>query len=234
MAGVTVAPRRPIGGRHRRDAADQLAYEDVALRRLVEAMGDARRDLPEHGRILKLFVERLAVRQAAREALAQAFAASPDLADLGGRLDASLVEHRRVLDHLDELTRGLRPANVNQGQDVDGAIRDVAPALLAEIDEELSTLLPEVRRRLDQRGRRRLPSARYVLRHCPLHPGPHERRWYERVSGLVWLHAVFDYLRSLPVGGVRPRATVTIPGTGVLPLSAACDVSAPTPHAHEG
>ena len=94
-------------------------------------------------------------------------------------------------------------------------------------------LLPDARRRIDDAGRRRLPSARYVLRHCPLHPGPHARRWYERISGLVWLHAVFDYLRSLPVGGVRPRPTVTIPGAGVLPLSAASDLGAPAPHASE-
>ena len=82
MARAT-APPKTRDARHRRDALDQLAYEDVALPRLLEAMDDARRDLPQHGRILKLFVERLAVRQAAREALAQAFAASPDLSDLG-------------------------------------------------------------------------------------------------------------------------------------------------------
>jgi hypothetical protein len=146
----------------------------------------------------------------------------PELSDVAARLDARLEEHRLVLDRLDDMTRQLAPTNVNQGQNVDAAIEEVMAPLLAEIDDELTNLIPEVRDRLDAKQRRKvLPSAGYVLRHCPLHPGPHPRRWYDRVGLFVWVHAVYDYLRSLPIGGIKPRVTITIPGEGVLPLTEA-------------
>ncbi len=209
--------------RRRRNALDQLEYEDVALLRLLRAMHDEHKDPRQHGRILKILVERMAVRQAAREAIARSLASFPELSAVATRLDERLAQHRSALDDLDDLTRGLAPTNVNQGQDVDRAVERIEPDLLTEIDEELTEVIPAVRRALDSSQRRGgLPSAHYVLRHCPLHPGAHdERRWYERVPGLVWVHAVYDYLRSLPIGGVRPRATITIPGEGELRLEEA-------------
>jgi hypothetical protein len=164
---------------------------------------------------VKLFVERLAVREAARELIADALAPVPELSHLSTRILEGTPADRQALDHLDDLTRGIAPTNINQGQDVDAFISDIAPHLLAEIEEDFTNVIPSVERILAPKRRKKLlPSASYVLRHCPLHPGAHPRRWYERIGVLVWAHAVYDYLRSLPVGGIKPRKTVPVPGEG--------------------
>jgi hypothetical protein len=214
VKGMTRSPKR--------DAIDQLEYEDVVLPRLLRAMGDENRDRPTHGRVVKLFVERLAVRQAARELVGDALGRVPELSEIGARLQASVPAERGALDHLDEMTRGIAPSNVNQSQDVDSAVSEAAPSLLGEIQEDLSELIPSVHQCMDTNLRRKvLPSASYVLRHCPLHPGAHERKWSDHVGPLVWLHAVYDYLRSVPVGGIKPKAQVTIPGEGPVPIDGA-------------
>jgi hypothetical protein len=206
----------------KRDAIDQLEYEDLVLPRLLRAMGDENRDRPTHGRIVKLFVERMAVRQAARELVGDALVRVPQLSEFGARLQAPVPAERAALDHLDDMTRGIAPNNVNQSQDVDSAVSEAAPRLLEEIREDLSELIPSVHRCMDTELRRKaLPSASYVLRHCPLHPGAHERRRIDHIGPLVWLHAVYDYLRSVPVGGVKPKALVTIPGEGPVPIDGA-------------
>ena len=201
----------------KRDAVDQLQYEDTVLRRLLYALDDESRDHSVHGRIAKLFVERLAVREAARELVGEAITSVPELSSVSARLDARVPRDRKDLDHLDELTRGIRTANINQAQDVDAEIAGMVPRLLAEIDEDVSVVIPAVRQRLSPRNQAKLlPTASYVLRHCPLHPGPHRRQWYDRIGLLVWLHAIYDYLRSLPVGGIKPRSEIAIPGEGLV------------------
>jgi hypothetical protein len=226
---------RSMTRRPKPDAIDQLQYEDMVLRRLLGAMGDEKRDRPTHGRIVKLFVERLAVRQAARELAGEALASVPKLSDVGARLQACTVEDRGALDHLDEMTRGIAPPNINQAQDVDRAVSNAAPHLLEEIDEDQLELIPAVRERMDARLRRKvLPSASYILNHCPLHPGAHQRRWNDHIGPLVWIHAVYDYLRSLPVGGIKPRSRVAIPGergTGGLGTDDPSDLSLDDPSA---
>jgi hypothetical protein len=210
---------KDMTGSSKRDAIDQLEYEDLVLRRLLRAMGDENRDRPTHGRVVKLFVERMAVRQAARELVGDALVRVPQMSETASRLQASIPAEREALDHLDEMTRGIAPHNVNQSQDVDSAVSETAPSLLHEIDEDLSELIPSVHQRMDANLRKKvLPSASYVLRHCPLHPGAHERNWVDHIGPLVWLHAVYDYLRSVPVGGVKPKAQVTIPGEGLVPI----------------
>jgi len=196
------------------DAIDQLQYENAVLPRLLHAMQDAGRDRLQHGRIVKLFVERLAVRQAARELIGRALGSDQASAELAQEFTGQRTEHRRQLDELDEMTRGLAPTNVNQGQSVDDVVLEMAPGLLAEIRQDESERIPAVRRLLESGSRIKLPSASYVRRHCPLHPGAHPVRWYEHIAPLVWAHAVYDYLRSLPVGGIKPVRRVTIPGEG--------------------
>jgi hypothetical protein len=203
--------------RHRRDAVDQLEFENIALGRLLHAINDPGRDRRLHGRAIKLFVERLAVREAARELIAEALARVPELADLSARLLGRTPGDRQALDRLDDMTRGIAPTNVNQAQDLDGAISAMTPRLLAEIEQDFTEVIPSVQRTLDPKRRKKvLPSANYVLRHCPLHPGVHPPRWYERIGPIVWAHAVYDYLRSLPVGGIKPRAKVPVPGEDEL------------------
>lgn len=208
-----------------RDALDQLEYDDVALLHLLRAIEDPQHDYLDHGRAVKVFVERLAVRQAARELIADSLASEPSLVLLASRFDLDPTSHRRTLDRLDDLTRGLRPNAVNQGQDVRVVVDELAEQLVPEIDLELTKWIPSVREHLNVAPRRtRLPRAAYVLRHCPLHPGAHPRRWYDRIGPFVWIHAVYDYLRSMPIGGYKPRAQITIPGEGVLTFAMAHEV----------
>jgi hypothetical protein len=197
------------------DAVDQLQFEDIVLPRVLHAINNKSLDRRLHGRAVKLFVERLAVREAARELIGEALAPVPELSDLSTRLLDRTPQGRQTLDRLDEMTRGVGPTNINQGEDVDGVIFSIAPQLLAEIEEDLTEVIPAVEHTLEAKQREELlPSARYVLRHSPLHPGAHPRRWYEHIGPLVWAHAVYDYTRSLPVGGIKPSDKVWVPGEG--------------------
>ena len=201
----------------KRDALDQLRFEDIVLSRLLIALSDKGQNRRRHGRTIKTFIERMAVRQAARELVLEAVAPVPELAAMSADLRAGVPDARAQMDQLDELTRGIASTNLNQAQDVDAAIDAIEPHLRAEIEVDLNHLIPMVERTLGPDERTRLlPSASYVLRHCPLHPGAHPRRWYERIGPLVWIHSVYDYLRNLPVGGIKPTATVQVPGSEEL------------------
>lgn len=201
----------------KRDALDQLLFEDKILVRLLGALHDEGQNRRRHGRTIKVFVERMAVRQAARELVVEAVASIPELSGLSTRLHDQVPEARQRLDRLDELTRGVASTNLNQAQDVDAAIAAMEPLIRADMSTDLRELIPAVSARFSPEERRKvLPSAGYVLRHCPLHPGAHPRRWYEHIGPIVWVHAVYDYLRNLPVGGVKPTASVLIPGEGAV------------------
>ena len=117
--------------RTRGDALDRLEYEDNVLHRLMGSIRDEVRDRRVHGEVVKLFVERMAVRQAAREMVADGLRRRPDLAATRKELEDSSVEGRRRLGLLDEMTRGVQPTNVNHAQDVDGTVAEMAPALRA-------------------------------------------------------------------------------------------------------
>jgi hypothetical protein len=190
------------------DAIDLLDYEDRAVSELLAASSDAALDRSQHGEVVKLLVEHLAVRQVAREELADVVAGVPALAALERRMRAGVPERRAELRELDELTRGVEPINVNQGQDTDAVVARLRPALEEEIRYDLEELVPALRRQLSDRQRAQLPTARYIRRHAPTHPGPHRRRWYDRVGPLLRLHAVYDYLRGFPTGGLKPSAEV--------------------------
>jgi hypothetical protein len=202
----------------RGDALDRLEYEDRALLELARAFGDDSLDRRQHGEIIELFIEHLAIREAARELVADALAAVDELQGEAARLKADTVEQRADLARLEELGRGVQPTNLNQGQDIDAVVTDVLPGLRRRIDGELGEVIPEVRRRLSAQQRSKLlPTARYVVRHAPVHPGVHRRRWYERIGPLVRLHAVYDFLRGFPGGGAKPKAEVELPSGQKVP-----------------
>ena len=194
----------------RRDALDQLEYEDNALRELLAVMADPSLDRMQHGMAGKLFVEHLAVRESAREAVADGLEKVPALAPLAGEIRSSTTRRREELRHLDEMARGVQPVNLNQSQDFDAAVERVREPLLEEITAELDHVVPAVQRLPAHRRRRVMRSARYIRRHSPTHPGAHGRRWYDRVGPLARLHALYDALRGFPTGGSVPSAEVDI------------------------
>jgi hypothetical protein len=72
------------------------------------------------------------VREAAREIVGEVLAPVGDLAEVSARLRAGTPNHREALDRLEEMTRAVAPININQGQNVDEMIAELAPTLLAE------------------------------------------------------------------------------------------------------
>jgi hypothetical protein len=172
---------------------------------------EAQADRLQHGMLGRLFVEHLAVRQAAREAVAVGLAPEPTAADLAERLEIGLTERRGELARLDELARGVQPINLNQGQDFDGTLAPVARAVRDEIRTDLGDLIPAVRSRVSaEQLRRLLPSARRVRHHAPTHPHPGGRRRHERFAPLVRLHAFYSWMRGFPRNGLRPSEEVSL------------------------
>jgi hypothetical protein len=191
-------------------ALDQLEYEDLAIAHILDEF-DTQRDRLRHGMLGRLFVDHLAVRQAARETVAAALARLPTASDLGERLVIGMHERRRELASLDELTRGVQPMNLNQGQDFDGAMAPIAQAVRDEIETDVHDVIPAVRTRVPaDQLHDVLPSARHVRRHAPSHPHASGRRLHERFAPLVRLHALYDRLRDMPRITQRPREEAEI------------------------
>ncbi len=202
----TVAGKPPNG-----DALDQLEYEDRALLQLLEDFEKAD-DRLDHGIAGKLFVEHLAVREAARESIAASLSEDAQLSALGEQLEHGTAERRTDLGRLDELARGVQPINLNQGQNFDAAMASVAESLRADIRLDLENFVPALRGRLTPHQRRTFfKSAKWVRSHAPTHPNPKGRRPHERLSPVVRLHAVYDWLRGFPTGGTGPSGEVDIP-----------------------
>jgi hypothetical protein len=190
------------------DALDLLEYEDRALLRLFSEFDDPELVQADHGVVGKLLVEHMAVREAAKEEVGGALATSAITPpqDLVLFLNAGVEPRRAVLTRLDELARGIRPINLNQGQDYDGAVAEARSRLGDELRMELDTIIPALRewcRSVDAREVFR--SAKFVRGHAPTHPS-RRRHWYERLAPIVRLHAIYDFLRGFPTKGAKPSA----------------------------
>ena len=205
--------KSPLSGRG--DALDQLEYEDRALLEILDEFDDRRLDRLDHGLAGKLLIEHLAVREAAREAVADGLRGARGLEPMADRLEAGTETRRQRLATLDEMARGIQPVNLNQGQDFDAHVGQLEPGLREEIRADLEETLPDLHHQLSEVARRAvLPRARAVRRHSPTHPSPEGRRRYERFGPLVRLHAVYDWLRGFPTGGSQPSSEVDIPKPG--------------------
>ena len=197
------------------DALDQLLYEDRAILEILDRFEDGEADPLVHGDAGKLLVEHMAVREAAKEHVATALEGVPGEQDTSAALRGDEERRRDLLRRLDEMARGLRGVNLNQGQDFDGTAQRAAALLRSEIDAELRSGIPRLRERLGP-ARSDLPSARFVRRHAPTHP--RSRDSYRRAGPLVRLHAVYDFLRSFPTGGAKLSREVRLPANDNRPL----------------
>jgi hypothetical protein len=191
------------------DALDALtdANEEVAM--LMKKWADDTDRLDEgddvnvrweRGSAVKLALEHLAVREAAKRAVSARVAElDPELA---GRLEGDSETRRELIAALDEVVRGHEAINLN-GSPVDEAMARVREMVLPELGTEHDETLPAVRQLLGPPEERDLPSQRRVQMTSETHPSPHPR-WYDRVWVIKAVKALYDSLRTAPRGGTAP------------------------------
>jgi hypothetical protein len=205
MAPDSMAPNSG-DNRDRGDALDLLEREDHELGRLLDEFRGTRgpgvEDRARHGNAGKRLIRALAVREAAREEVAQALrdpAPGPDeeAERLLAHLEQQTDRRRSLLAQVDDLAAGVAPMTLNQGQDFDGAMAPLADLVAGEVRWELVEGLPELRRLLGPEPRP-LPSARFVRRHAPSHRTPGNHRWFERLAFFKRLHTLYDRARDYP------------------------------------
>ncbi|MGI0151914.1 MAG: hypothetical protein ACREC5_08265 [Thermoplasmata archaeon] len=198
------ARAHPRRGRSK-DALDLLGEEGDLLRPLFKGWSrtashqdtpeQAVRDNWDHGTIGKMLLEHAAVRFAARGYVAGALRASGQ-AQVAGQLEKNADAVRSLLDRLDENSHGIQPMAlaVTPGfVEAVEALRDVlGPELEAETGERTVARLAAAL----STGRANLPTAKFVAKHAPFHPGP--TRWYDRFAPVVRVHTIVDRLRGFP------------------------------------
>jgi hypothetical protein len=182
------------------DALNLLEREDVELRRLFAAIEEARADTvggrATYGDLAKDIIQHLATREAALVEVAKKI---DDVDELAGVLDADPSTRRKLLGHLEKMSRGVQGINLNTGQDFDGVLQRVIDIVDPEIERDLNIAVPAVRRWLsDSAEEDPLRSADYVIRHAPTSLSPEGPRWYERAPVVSRLLTIYDRLRDFP------------------------------------
>jgi hypothetical protein len=95
----------------RPDAVDQLEHEDRLVTTLFEEFAATLGDKWKHGSAGELLVQHLAVREAAKQLIAETLSTHDGLEELSRDLVGEAEERRRHLDRLDEMARGVQPTN---------------------------------------------------------------------------------------------------------------------------
>lgn len=195
-ANRTAAPDPPP-----RHALALLEHEDRALLAILDRF-ESQDDVLAHGLAGQLLVEHLTLREAAREQVAVALREEPAVADLAGALEADARQRRAELVRLDEMARGVNPADLTNGQPFDETVAEVAGPLRRQIRTELDEVIPQVHGRVpEELLDRLLPSARTVTSHALAHPDVREPKRLHRLSPLRRLRAMYQWTRRLPSGG---------------------------------
>jgi hypothetical protein len=89
--------------------------------------------------------------------------------------------------------------SLNQGQDFDGALRDVMREVGTEIEWDLEVALPTMKaviRGTDHSAD--LKSAAHVARHAPTNLHPNGSRWFERAPVISRFLSIYDRMRDYP------------------------------------
>ena len=197
--GIPEGNRPPDNG----TALDVLEYEDHHLRELFDQLastsGQSVSDRSRHGDLGEQLVRRLAIREAAKLDIVHRLDSEEGLSDLLSRLNGVIGARRKAIDHLDALARGVTAMDLNQGQDFDGAIKDVRDLIGPEINWELATGIPAIREQVSAEDcAKLLHDGRYLRKHAPTRPGVGGGRWYERTAVLTRPVAAWDHMRDRP------------------------------------
>jgi hypothetical protein len=184
------------------DALDLLEREDVELRRLFEAIEEARADTvrgrASYGDRAKDVIQHLATREAALVEVVRKIADVDELDGVAHSMDADSPDRRQLLDRLEKMSRGVQGINLNTGQDFDGVLQSVIDRVGPDIERDLADAIPAVRRWLSKSDEDPLKSADYVVRHAPTSLNPQGPRWYERAPVISRLLTIYDRLRDFP------------------------------------
>jgi hypothetical protein len=183
-------------------ASEQLSHaDDVDLRW-------------RRGSDVKLLLQHLAVREAAKGALVRRMREAGQ-EELATKLDSDASSRRERLATLDELARGHQALSLNFPE-IDDVVADLSAVFQRERPDDEGINLPEAAALLGPSGKRGLPSARSIRMQSVTHPRP-VPRWYDRVPIIKAVQAFYDHLRSAPSGVLNPgvdRAREHLPGPG--------------------
>lgn len=141
----------------------------------------------ERGTIAKLLIEHCAVRLAAEAEVARVLAAHGE-ADLADALRSDVDVTGRIVDRMNEISRGVEPMSLATSEDF--------AELVGGLREHVgSSKVPDAGRIRDAVGpfRGEIAGEDYVRRHAPTHPSRH---WHR--APLVRLHTIYDRLRGVP------------------------------------
>ncbi len=198
--------RSEVKGRRDQDSLDLLRDQDRRLERLLAEWDDLARD-GDHpadevvrrawrrGTVGKLIHQHGAIRLAAATDVVRCLRRSgaDRMADV---LAKHAGEAREAIDRIDECSRGMSSLDLRYSDEFDRGIDDLRHLWRSEFRSDTEFSLERIATALGSE-RSRLHSARYVAKHAPLHPA-RRRHWYDRISPVVRLHALYDLLRGFP------------------------------------
>lgn len=189
-------------GRDPVDALDVVEFQDDVIEKLTLKWREAERRLVENGGVnprwdrgsaIKMFLMHMAVREAARTAVAARLAevGETQLADL---FEDNGLARRLAISRLEEELRGLWAIDVASRELIDAA-EHLDELWRSEVGRERNRLLPTAAEALGPPGQRGLPSARAIRAESTIHPRP-SPRWYDRFGPAKAVRACFQYWRN--------------------------------------
>jgi hypothetical protein len=193
------------GARHRDSLDVLMAAEDKLGALKVQWDKNDPDDLPpekvaipayERGNVVKLLLEHGALRVAAQRDVVEALRRRRQ-SQLADQVDVDSRAVRKLLDWLEEESRGVQPVSLGAAR----VVADYAGKLLGFFgpDEllERRVLLSQVRQILGRHSSSGLRSEHFIDRHAPVHPAP-EPQGFKVARPLLWLRARWDRLRGFP------------------------------------
>lgn len=193
-----------------RTALEVLEREDGEVRDLLDEFMRTGRDLEQgdgdavdlrsrHGDLGKRLIRHLAHREAALVDVVASIEGLAPLEEVRVQLMEGTPARRQAIDRVETMSRGVQGVQLNQGQDFDGAVQELAAVVRPQIDFELSEAIPTIRRAvpLDELAER-FHDEHYLDRHAPTNLSPKGPRWYERAPIVSRVLTVFDRLRDYP------------------------------------
>ncbi len=183
-------------------ALDQLERENRELQRIFAELDVHRsasvEDRAEYGKLVKMLIRHVAIREAALVDVGLAIEHVPSLPTKAERLRQGTEQRRTLIDRVEKMSRGVQGINLNTGQNFDAELLELQGLLQNEMQWEAEAL-PGIRAALRGNGSLRdLRSADYVVKHAPTNLSPRGPRWYERAPFVSRLLTLYDQLRDFP------------------------------------